>query len=292
MQERIKIADLVSQAQARACPLWQIILENEAQSQDIAPSELWQTMTYHWQIMQESISKGSEPGLKSFSGLVGEEARLLNQYLARGRTLSGEGAVLAAARALGVSIVNASMGKIVAAPTAGSCGVLPAVLLTTAERIGADQDSIIGALFTAAGIGLVIDENATTSGAKGGCQAECGAAACMAAAAAVEMAGGTPNQAAQAGAIALKNVIGLACDPVAGLVEIPCVKRNAMGASNALLAADMALAGIASKIPLDEVIEAMREVGEMLPSKLKETAQGGLATTPTGQEIARQLLRT
>lgn len=292
MKGKIKIADLVSQAQKSPCPLWQIILEREAQSLDIPPEELWQTMVYNWQIMTESISKGAEPGLKSFSGLVGEEGRLLNQYLERGRTLSGEGAVLAAARALGVSIVNASMGRIVAAPTAGSCGILPAVLLTVAERTGADQDQIIGALFTAAGIGLVIDENASTSGAKGGCQAECGAAACMAAAAAVEMAGGTPNQAAQAGAIALKNVIGLACDPVAGLVEIPCVKRNAMGASNALLAADMALAGIESKIPLDEVIEAMREVGEMMPAKLKETAQGGLAATPTAREIARQLLRT
>jgi L-serine dehydratase len=221
--------------------------------------------------------------------LVGEENKLLVEYMKTKGTLAGEGTVQAAARAMGVAALNASMGKIVACPTAGSCGIVPAVLLTTAEKTGAGKEKIIAALFTAAGIGMVIDENASTSGAEGGCQVECGAASCMAAAAAVELAGGAPAQAAHAGAIALKSVIGLVCDPVAGLVEVPCVKRNAIGAGNALLAADMALAGIKSIIPLDEVIGAAAQVGRIMPDSLKETAEGGLAATPIAREIARRL---
>ncbi|NLA58510.1 MAG: L-serine ammonia-lyase, iron-sulfur-dependent, subunit alpha, partial [Firmicutes bacterium] len=192
---------------------------------------------------------------------------------------------------LAVAEINASMGRIVAAPTAGSCGILPAALLTVMEEKNIPEDRVILGLFTAGGIGLVISKQATIAGAQGGCQAECGSAAAMAAAAIVEMVQGSPQQAAHACAIALKNVLGLVCDPVAGLVEVPCIKRNAMGVANALVAADLALAGIKSVIPADEVIEAMRSVGSSMPGALKETAEGGLATTPTGKQLAKELSR-
>lgn len=290
MGGKANFADFIKEAEERGCSLWEVALENEVQHLGLDREQIWQQMAYSWQVMQEALAEGIKPGLKSFSGLVGGEGKQMLDYLSRGKTLSGEGTAQAAARALGVSVVSASMGKIVAAPTAGSCGILPAVLQTAADRLGSSEEELIRALFTAAAVGVIIDENASTSGAKGGCQAECGAASAMAAVAVVEMAGGTPAQSAHAGAIALKSVIGLACDPVAGLVEVPCVKRNAMGASNALLAADMALAGIESKIPLDEVIIAMGEVGEMLPACLRETAQGGLAATPTARQIEKEVL--
>ena len=197
--------------------------------------------------------------------------------------------VFSLARALAVSEVNARMGRIVAAPTAGSCGILPAVILTFAEEKALDERTAVLGLWTASGIGMVIANQASLSGAEGGCQAECGSAAAMSAAAAGEMLGGSPRQAAEACAIALKAVLGLVCDPVAGLVEVPCIKRNASGAANALVAAELALAGITSAIPADEVIAAMRAVGSQMPASLRETAAGGLAATPTGREIARRL---
>lgn len=286
-----RIAEIVELAEQRGCPIWQIVVEGETQRQSIEQEQLWRQMGSYWDVMCQSIEEGLKPGSKSLSGLVGEEAALLQKYAAAGQALAGETINMAAARALSVTIVNASMGRIVAAPTAGSCGILPSVLMTTAERVGADREAIIAALFTAAGIGMVIDEVLSTSGARAGCQAECGAATGMAAAAAVELAGGQARKAAHAAAIALKSIIGLVCDPVAGLVEVPCVKRNAIGAGTALLAADMALAGIKSVVPLDEVISAMKEVGDALPCSLKETAQGGLANTPTAREIEKNILK-
>jgi len=286
----MKVAELVQEAESRNCPIWEIVLEIEEKAQAADRDQLWQRMKERWEIMVSSVYEGLKPNLTSLSGLVGGEGAALLKYIRDKKTLSGTGSLTAAARAMGVAVYNAAMGKIVAAPTAGSCGILPAVLLTVLDRTGAAEDRAVGALFTAAGIGLIFDEIASTAGAEGGCQVECGAASCMAAAAAVEMAGGTPQQAANAGAIALKNVIGLTCDPVAGLVEIPCVKRNAMGAANALLAADMALAGIESKIPVDEVIVAIKEVAEIMPASLKETAEGGLANTPAAREIEKSLL--
>jgi L-serine dehydratase len=286
-----RIEDLVADAEQGGIPLWQVALENEEASFNTERTLLWERMREHWKVMLQSLSRGLETGVRSISGLVGDEGALFFNYLNKGVTLSGEGAVLAAARALGVAAVNASMGKIVAAPTAGSCGILPAVLLTAAERTGKGEDDLIKALFTAAGIGLVIDQVASTAGAQGGCQVECGTASCMAAAAAVEMAGGTPRQAVNAGAITLKCLLGLVCDPVAGLVEIPCVKRNAAGAAVALLSADMALAGIESKIPIDEVIGAMKEVAGMMPAALRETAEGGLANTHAGRSIEKRIFR-
>jgi L-serine dehydratase len=196
----------------------------------------------------------------------------------------------ALARALAVTEVNARMGRIVAAPTAGSCGILPAVLLTLAQKDDLADEKLLPVLFTAAGFGLVIANKASISGASGGCQAECGSAAAMAAAAATELLGGTPEQAAQACALALKSVLGLVCDPVAGLVEVPCIKRNASGTANAFVATEMALAGISSVIPADEVIGAMKAIGDQMAAELKETALGGLAATKTARKIAADLL--
>lgn len=196
---------------------------------------------------------------------------------------------LTVARALSAAEVNACMGRVVAAPTAGSCGVLPAVLLTLAERVGAADEQVVKCMFTAAAVGAIIQARATLAGAEGGCQAECGAAAAMAAAAGVELCDGTPSQSGHAAAISLKGTMGLVCDPVAGLVEVPCVKRNALAAANALAAIEMAMAGVRSAIPVDEVIDAMRAVAKLLPEALRETALGGLAATPTGLEIARRL---
>jgi L-serine dehydratase len=205
------------------------------------------------------------------------------------RPLSGEFCATAMAKAIAIAECNASMGRIVAAPTAGSCGILPATILTMEALYHIPEEKLILSLFTAGAIGLVIVREASIAGAEGGCQAECGSAAALAAAAMVELRGGTPSQAANACAIAIKNQLGLVCDPVAGLVEVPCVKRNAGGVMCAIAAADMALAGIKSVIPVDEVISAMREVGEALPATLRETAQGGLAVTPTGLALKQKI---
>ena len=180
------------------------------------------------------------------------------------------------------------MGRVVAAPTAGSCGILPAAVLTMQEK-GCSEHDCVMALFTASAVGMVITTSASVAGAQGGCQAECGSAAAMAAAAIVELAGGTPRQAADAVAMALKNILGLVCDPVAGLVEIPCIKRNASGVAGAFVAAELALAGIESAIPADEVIVAMKKVGDAMSPALKETAEGGLAATPTARRLYEQV---
>ena len=193
------------------------------------------------------------------------------------------------ARAIAVSEYNAAMGKVVAAPTAGSCGILPGTIVSMLEEGLCDERAAVMALFTAGAIGMVIAQQASIAGAQGGCQAECGSASAMAAAALVELCGGTPAQSAHACAMAIKNQLGLVCDPVAGLVEIPCIKRNVSGIAIAFTAAEMALAGIESKIPADECIQAMRAVGDSMPCALKETAQGGLATTPTGIELKRRV---
>jgi L-serine dehydratase len=185
--------------------------------------------------------------------------------------------------------VNAAMGTICATPTAGSAGVVPGTLFAVKKKLNPTREQMIAFLFTAGAFGFVVANNASISGAAGGCQAEVGSAAGMAAAAIVEMAGGTPQQCAEAMAITLKNMLGLVCDPVAGLVEVPCVKRNAMGAANAMVAADMALAGITSRIPCDEVIDAMYRIGQSMPTGLKETAQGGLAATPTGRRLEAKI---
>ena len=209
--------------------------------------------------MREGATLGREKAVYSLSGLIGGDAYRLQNYLKSGKSLMGEGVIKAMAMALSSSEVNGAMGKIVACPTAGSCGILPAVLLTAGEHLNKTDEELIQALFAAAAIGLIIGRNATFSGAEGGCQAECGSAAAMAAGAVVEMMGGTPAMSFDAGAIVFKNVLGLVCDPVAGLVEIPCAKRNASGAISALATADLVMAGVGSHIPFDDALGAFRK---------------------------------
>jgi L-serine dehydratase len=279
------IAELVALAEETGKPLADVVWQWEAERSDCQPEAIWQEMASRLAVMQQAVAQGLIQQEKSFSGLVGGDA----YRLATADSFVGPVVIRAAANAIAVSEVNASMGKIIACPTAGSCGIVPGAVLAVAEQLQCGDDKLIRALFTAAGIGEVIAANATVSGAVGGCQAECGAAAAMAAAAVVEMLGGTPRQSSHALALALKNMLGLVCDPVAGLVEVPCVKRNGFAAVHSLLAAQMALAGVESVIPADEVIDAMNRIGAELPCSLKETSEGGLATTATGLEIMERL---
>ena len=239
-------------------------------------------------VMQEAVKVGKNPDLRSTSGLTGGDAAKVEAYAQSGGIM-GKFLNHAMARAIAVSEYNAAMGKIVASPTAGSCGILPGTVVSMLEEGRCDEHAAVMALFTAGAIGMVIAKKASIAGAQGGCQAECGSASAMAAAALVELAGGTPTQAAHACAMAIKNQLGLVCDPVAGLVEIPCIKRNVSGIAIAFTSADMALAGVESKIPVDECILAMRQVGDMLPCTLKETSQAGLAATPTGILLKKQV---
>ncbi len=255
--------------------------EAQAREDGVSPQELSQRMAYHLQMMRESVKEGLNPELRSVSGMAGGQAARLHTQLLRGETLCGSVVGKATAYALAVAECNACMGKIVAAPTAGACGILPAALLAVQEEKGLSDEAVTDALFTAAAVGGVIAQEATISGAEGGCQAESGSAAAMTAAALVELMGGTPSMAADACSFALMNSMGLVCDPVGGLVEVPCVFRNVGGIGNAFTAADMALSGILCPIPPDEVILAMKEVGDALPSSLRETGEGGCANCPS-----------
>ncbi len=241
-------------------------------------------------VMRESVYKGLSEKVESVSGLSGGEAAMLFKY-GKYSPFSGTNACRAAAAAMAVVEVNASMGCIVAAPTAGASGILPGVLIESARERGWSDEQLVDALFTAGAIGLLFAENATISGADGGCQAETGVAAAMAAAALVEVSGGAAVQALDAAAMAIKNVLGLVCDPVAGLVECPCIKRICLVAVNAMICADMALAGVTSLIPFDEVVTTMLTVGHDLRSEYRETAKGGLAVTPTGKKVAERVRR-
>lgn len=281
----LSIAELVDQATAQGERISQIVLRDQAEQMDTEPQVLFRKMRENYHVMQESIQKGADPDIKSTSGLTGGDAWKLYSVYEKKKSLTGSFMAGAMWRALAVSELNAAMGRIVAAPTAGSCGILPAAIVTMQEEYSLDEYDCVMALFTASAIGMVIGNNASLAGASGGCQAECGSASAMAAAAIVELAGGTPQMSGEACAIAIKNILGLVCDPVAGLVEIPCIKRNVIGAMNAVSAADMALAGVVGHIPADEVIDAMAEVGNAMSKDLRETGIGGLAGTPTGRAI-------
>lgn len=246
-------------------------------------------MNKNLEVMRQAVNYGTENNVKSLSGFIGGDGFKLNNYASSGNTLTGEFLVKAMARAVACSEVNAAMGKIVAAPTAGSCGILPAVIITAGEKLGKSDDELVKALFTASGVGILIAKNATLSGAEGGCQAECGSAAAMGAAAVVEMMGGNPEMALDAAAMVIKNTLGLVCDPIAGLVEVPCAKRNIAGAVSALTMADIAMGGVKSIIPFDDCVSAMYRVGKQLPCELRETAMGGLATTKTGEKLRYKL---
>ena len=269
-------------------PFWKVVLRDDMNERNVSEEESLEQMHRLWEAMQQAAASYDKK-LKSQSSLVGGDGGKMQEYLEQGDTLCGPfmGKVIAGALQMGES--NACMKRIVAAPTAGACGVLPAVLVPYFLEKKATQQQVVEALYVAAGIGQVIALRAFIAGASGGCQAEIGSASAMAAGAMVHLRGGSPDQIAQSSAMALKNLLGLVCDPVAGLVEVPCVKRNVVGAVNALAAADMALAGIASRIPPDQVIDAMREVGERMPSEVRETGEGGLAATTEGKEIAARL---
>lgn len=270
-------------------PIWQIMLKREVELTKKTESEVRERMAASLDVMKQAIEAGLKPGVKSVSGLIGGEAFKLKQYGETHEPLSGAPVFKAITNAMSVIEVNASMGKIVASPTAGSCGILPGALVTTGIERGKTDEELVSALLTGAAIGFLFSRNATVAGAEGGCQAETGTASAMAAAGIVEMMGGTPEQALSAAAFTIKNILGLVCDPIAGLVECPCAKRNALGSANAIISADMALAGILTIIPLDEVIETMYKVGKILSPTLKETAMGGLAVTPTGIQITKKI---
>ena len=276
------LSALADEANNRNVPLSVPVAEDEASETGVTVEEVRKRMGDMFIAMRDSVREGLAREGKSVSGLTGGEAARYNARVEAGESLLGKPGAAAAACALAASCVNASMGRIVAAPTAGSCGILPGVLIALQQWKAFSDGAIVSALLTAAGVGQAISVRATLSGAAGGCQAECGSAAAMAAAAACELMGGNPDMCLDAAALALKNSLGLVCDPVAGLVEVPCVKRNAVFAVAALVAADMALAGIRSVIPADEVIDAMYSIGQAMPAALRETAKGGLAATPTG----------
>jgi L-serine dehydratase len=282
------VAELVELAETQKVKIAEIMIRQEVEVTGLSREQIIEKMNTNLTVMERAVERGLN-GVKSHSGLTGGDAVLLQNYINSGKAISGNILLDAVSKAVATNEVNAAMGIVCATPTAGSAGVVPGTLFAIKEKLNPTRYEMIEYLFTSAAFGFVVANNASISGAAGGCQAEVGSASGMAAAAIVEMAGGSPKQAAEAMAITLKNMLGLVCDPVAGLVEVPCVKRNAMGASNAITAADMALAGISSRIPCDEVIHAMFLIGQSMPSSLKETAEGGLAATPTGRRLEQEI---
>lgn len=280
------INELIKKAHESRREAWELVLIDDANERNVSQKESFEKMKFMWQAMKNSV-KAYDPELVSLSGLSGKNGGKMQKYI--DSCLCGEFMGKVMSTAISVAESNACMKCIVAAPTAGSCGVLPAVLVPFAEKYHTDDDTIIKSLYLSAVFGQVIAHRASIAGAEGGCQAEIGSASAMAAATLVYLRGGTIEQSANACAFALKSLLGLVCDPVAGLVEVPCVKRNVIGAVNAITSSDMAMAGIASAIPVDEVIDAMKAVGDAMPYTLKETGEGGLADTPTGRKFADAL---
>jgi len=282
------IKELLEICESKNKSIAQVMLEFEVGQKKLTEDEVILKMKRNLDVMRNAVIRGLS-GVVSATGLTGGDGLKLKNYIAAGKPLSGVVTLTACATAIATNEVNAAMGVICATPTAGSAGTLPGVLFTLEERLSMSENQMVDFLLTAGAFGLITANNAFIAGAAGGCQAEIGTSSAMAAAAAVAAAGGSPNQSAHAFGIALSNMLGLVCDPVAGLVEVPCIKRNAAGTSNALIAADMALAGLISEIPADEVIGAMYEIGKSMPTALKETAMGGLAATPTGCKINKQI---
>jgi len=283
------VSEIVEQADKNNQTISQLVLADQAVQMEVPETEIISRMEESLDVMRQSSVKGLQPGLRSVSGLSGGDGYKAHVYAAKGEAIGGSFCADATALALAIQEYNAAMGKIVATPTAGSCGILPAGVLTMIDQCGASKETAIMSLITAGAVGMVIANVASVSGAQGGCQAECGSAAAMTAAALVEISGGTNNMAAHAAAIALQNMMGLVCDPVAGLVEVPCILRNGGSIAIAINSADLALAGVESVIPIDEVISAMNEVGNAMPESLRETSQGGLAATPTGKAIYERI---
>ena len=270
--------------------LWEIGLMYELSLGNKTEEVIYNELDYVIDVMESSSKKGREKKVISLSGLIGGDSKKIEDYLNNDKMVTDYFLVKAMARAISCSEVNSAMGKIVAMPTAGACGIIPAAILSVAEKFNFDREKIRRALLTASIVGILFIENATISGAEGGCQAECGTASAMAAAAVVYMMGGTPKQSFDAAAICIKNVLGLICDPVLGLVEVPCAKRNASGVVNALSVSDLVLAGVESKILFDDCVKALDEVVRSLPKEFRETALGGLAKTKSA-DILRECIK-
>ena len=269
--------------------LGQIVLREEVRETGASAESILEKLSRTWRVMKEAASAGIATDLKSVSGLTGGDAARYYNHIRNRKNLLGGMEAKAVAYALATSGYNAAMGVIAAAPTAGSAGILPGVLLAAQEEYGFQDRDALDALLTAGGVGAVTAARASISGAAGGCQAECGTAAAMAAAALCDVMGGSARQCVNAAALAMKNSLGLVCDPVAGLVEVPCIKRNGIYAVLAIAAADLSLAGIESFVPLDEVIDAMYQIGCAMPACVRETGEGGLAATATGLAAKRRL---
>lgn len=280
--------ELINICKEENISLSEYAIRMEVDKSGLSREEIIEKMRANLKVMIDGVTEGMSKEVYSVTGLIGGDGFRVNEYLKKGETLTGTTTVMAMSMAHASSEVNASMGKIVACPTAGSCGILPAVILSAGGKLGKTEDEMIEGLFAAAAIGTIIGMNATLSGAEGGCQAECGSAAAMGAGAVVFLMGGTPKMSMDAGAIVIKNILGLVCDPVAGLVEIPCAKRNAAGAVSALCTADLVMAGVDSKIPFDDAVSAMYKVGRELPASLRETALGGVAVTKAGLELKKK----
>ena len=283
-----KLQEIADYVQQKHLPFWKVVMQDDQQERNVSEEESFGMMQRMYQAMQEADQSYS-PELRSASGMAGGDGARLEQFRRQENRLIGDFLTEVMEKAVKMAESNACMKRIVAAPTAGSCGVIPAVLLTYEKQKKAENKRMTEALFVAAGIGEVIAASASISGAEGGCQAEIGSASAMAAGAVTYLEGGNAEEIIHAAALALKNMLGLTCDPVAGLVEVPCIKRNVSGAVNAVVSSQMALAGIRSVIPPDEVIDSMRRIGKLLPGCLRETSQDGLATTPTAQKIQKQL---
>ena len=282
------IEELCKIEEESGTPLWKLVQQDDCKERAIEEDASFELMKKMYTAMKESALE-YDSSMKSNSGLVGGEAGKLRKYLDEGQPLVGDFTGRVMELALRVAEGNACMKRIVAAPTAGSCGVVPAVFIATQEKLGLSDDKMTEALYVAAGVGAVIASRASLAGAEGGCQAEIGAASSMAAAGLVYLKGGTGRECANAAALALKNLLGLACDPVAGLVEVPCVKRNVCGAMNAVTSAELTMAGIESRIPADEVFDAMSSIGKSMSPDIKETGNGGVAATPTGERIKGEI---
>ncbi|MBS5214703.1 MAG: L-serine ammonia-lyase, iron-sulfur-dependent, subunit alpha [Clostridiales bacterium] len=283
------LTEILEQSQQKKKPFWEIVVEDDMTMRQVSKESSFSKMNTMYQAMREA-DLSYDASLRSASGLVGGDGQKILEASKNKTLFCGDFLCRVMARAVKMGESNACMRRIVAAPTAGSCGVLPAVLLTCEEERNIPNKTMLESLFVAAGIGEVIAARAFISGAEGGCQAEIGSASAMAAGAVAYLNGGGNEEIVHASALALKNLLGLACDPIAGLVEVPCVKRNVIGAVNAVTSADLAIAGVRSAVPADEVIDAMRDIGIQMPCSLRETGEGGLAATPTGLKITQDLM--
>lgn len=283
------LKELLQQAEDHEVLLSEIVLQNEIEQFGTTKDKIYQKLEERYHVMEKAAVRALGERLETAGNLISGIAMQQNEYTAKGQTLCGEFMNTAMAMALSGSEVNASMGRICAAPTAGACGIVPAVLISIEKARNCSKEAMLNAILTSSGIGTIMMKNATIAGAEGGCQAECGVAAAMAAAAGVELCGGTPSQSVWAAVLALVNCMGLVCDPIAGLVQVPCAQRNASQTVNALTCIDLAMAGMTLPVTPDEVVESMYKVGRMLPPQLRETAQGGLAATQSAQEIQKKI---